>query len=207
MQLRHINRPQAVARERKQQLVRVLTTIAQEGFGTKITSEDVERHVLDVQDLYLIEQEGETIGFSSYDLYVIEGKNVLYLSGMVLRPAYQGKGLFGKVNRQVIPSTCDIFAGRTQNPVVYAARKKLVKKLYPDGRDIPSDIKTIGRILARDHLHMRDFDEETFVGRGTYGVSLYDCIPYHAGDYEFFREQLKLDFAAGDSVLLLGVMR
>ena len=90
------------------------------------------------------------------------------------------------------------------NPVVYAAIEKIVKRLYPDGGTIPSGIKVVGRQIAKNHLKMKDFDEETFVGRNTYGSCLYGAIPSHQKADQFFNEKLKLNYQAGDSVILVG---
>lgn len=97
---------------------------------------------------------------------------------------------------------------RTQNPVIYAGTKKLVDKLYPNEEgNIPERIKKIGKHIAKDYLKMKDFDENSFVSRENYGCSLYDKTPRHEISNKFCDEDLKLDYAKGDCVILIGEVK
>ena len=98
-------------------------------------------------------------------------------------------------------------AMRTQNPVIYAATEKLVKTLYPNRNSTPESIRKLASIIARDHLKMERFCEETMVGRATYGTCLYDKVQRHPRADNFFDNVLKVDYNAGDSVLLLGGLK
>jgi len=189
----------------KETLVDKLTEVARNGFGTEITRGDVESHVLSVAMLYIIHNGLELIGFSSYDTFSLECRHILYLHGIAIKEEFQKRGLFCRVNQHAILSKkFDFLAMRTQNPVVYAATQRIVHELYPNSLAIPPGIKRLGKTIAKEYLHMEQFDEKTFVGRMTYGKCLYDKVPRHNRSNVFFDETLRLDYNAGDSVLLIG---
>lgn len=194
---------------KRKNLVSKLTEIARDGFGSSIAYDDVENHVLHVDALYLIYGKNDLIGFSSYDFITFKGKNILYLSGIVVKRDFQKNGLFNIVNKSAISQgNFDFLTMRTQNPVIYGATNKIVETLYPHkSKDITSEIKEVGIYLAKEKLKMRQFDEENFIGRETYGQSLYDFIPEYSGAKEFFDNILKLNYKKGDSVILVGVLK
>lgn len=184
-------------------LVEKLTEVAQDGFGTSIAESDVENHVLPVSRLYLIDVGGSVVGFSSYDCLNFLGKSILYLSGTVIKREFQKCGFFRMVNSLALMSgNYDFFAMRTQNPVVYAAASKLVD-LYPKIESPPDDVKDIACLIAEEHLGMKNYCHETFVGRSTYGCCLYDAVPEHHAK-GFFDKVLGLNYNSGDSVILVG---
>ncbi|MDI6737180.1 MAG: hypothetical protein QME12_01545 [Nanoarchaeota archaeon] len=189
-------------------LVCRLAEIARNGFGTKITMEDVENHVMNVDTLYLIRQEKKIIGFSSYDVLNLDEAFILYLSGIVVEREFQKHGFFNMVNKLALSSgNFDFVAMRTQNPVIYAATEKLVKRLYPNKEGTPESIRQLASIIARDYLKMERFCEETMVGKATYGTCLYDKVQRHPRADDFFDNVLNVDYNAGDSVLLLGGLK
>ena len=189
-------------------LVTRLAEIARNGFGTEITMEDVENHVMKVDTLYLIRQEKKIIGFSSYDVLQLGEAFILYLSGIVVEREFQKHGFFNMVNKLALSSgNFDFLAMRTQNPVIYAATEKLVKELYPNKESTPESIRQLSSIIAKEYLNMERFCEETMVGKATYGTCLYDKVQRHPRADDFFDNALKLDYNAGDSVLLLGGLK
>jgi hypothetical protein len=141
----------------------------------------------------------------------VEG-DVLYLDGMVVEPKLQGRGLFKQVNlKQLGEKDYRYFILRTQSPVVYAAVEGLKPQLGPDcsmeifpGQSSPDEtIRKVALCLAKDELKMKDFNAENFVGKGTFGQSLYGTSPYHPRTSRFFGETLGLDIENGDSVLVV----
>src|SRR3989338_1059509 len=111
-------------------LVDRLHPITVEGFGTDMKRGDVENHVIGCDLLYLVSANGELVGFSSYSVMSNPLGNILYLNGIVVRRNFQGSGLFGKINNMALNSAAfDFFAMRTQNPLVYAGTRKLVKEI------------------------------------------------------------------------------
>jgi hypothetical protein len=188
-------------------LVDTLLTIARNGFGTEVTRDDVENHVLKVDKLYLASLDDKVIGFSSYNMFDIDSKNILYLNGIVVLRDHQKNGLFYKINNDILSKdNYDYLVMRTQNPVIYAATQKIVKEIYPNGKAAPEDIKSIARKTAIDYLKMKDFDEETFVGRNTYGVCMYDKVPHHSRGDNLFNDKLKLNYESGDTILIVGTL-
>ncbi|HII15742.1 MAG TPA: hypothetical protein HA362_05520 [Nanoarchaeota archaeon] len=208
-EIKQINAPgKSFSGQERASLVCRLAEIARNGFGTAITMEDVENHVMNADNLYLIRQENEIVGFSSYDLLNVCESPILYLSGIVVERKSQKKGIFGRVNKLALSSgDFDFLAMRTQNPVIYAATERLVRKLYPRRDGTPADIKEIAAIIAKQHLKMERFCEETMVGKATYGTCLYDEVQRHQRADDFFDNALKVDYNAGDSVLLLGRLK
>lgn len=196
-----------LGREREN-LVDKLTEIARDGFGSDMGRDDVENHVLNVDMLYLMSVKGEMVGFSSYEFMAFKSKRVLYLSGVAVKIGFQKKGLFGRMNKKAIAKGgFELLVMRTQNPVIYGATEKMVKVLYPNREMMtPEDIKEVAVRIAIGKLKMQDFDRDTFVGRKTYGQSLYTTIPDYAPTKELFDRILKLDYRSGDSVMLVGVL-
>lgn len=204
--IEHISAPDKFfSGQERDTLVCRLAGIARNGFGTDITMEDVENHVMKVDALYLIRQDDAIIGFSSYDILHINEACILYLSGIVVERKFQKHGIFGRANRFALSSgNFDFLAMRTQNPVIYAATEKLVKKLYPNKAGTPENIRQLAAMVARNHLKMEKFCEETMVGKATYGTCLYDKVQRHLRADDFFDNVINVDYNAGDSVLLLG---
>ncbi len=184
-----------------------LTEITRNGFGSEITREDVEHHVLDVDELYLVKENDHLIGFASYDNLIYDKQDILYLSGMVIDPEHQGKGIFGRVNSKIIKQESpDLFAMRTQNPAIYSATAKLSSEIYPNNvtasSSVPSDIQSIGNYIAKEFLSMDNFNQNNLVSRNTYGHSLYGSIP-EVKTKSFFDSKLTLDYDKGDSIILV----
>lgn len=186
-----------------------IVEIARDGFGSEMSKEDVRTHVLDVDLLYLIFENKKLIGFSSYDFPKVAEEKIIYLNGIVVNQKNQKKGVFKQVNTQVLNeyANIDFLVMRTQNPVVYAATKSIVDKIYPNGEEAPYRIKKIAEITAKDMLKMDDYDSNTFVGRNTYGTSLYNKIPEHSEIKKYFDNDLKLNYLSGDSVIIVGEIK
>jgi hypothetical protein len=206
-----------------------LINIARDGFGSGITLDDVSHHVKDADMLYLIASDDELIGFSCYNRYMLQIedpvtdhhraieaiygydrlgiRDVLYLSGIVIRKEYQRCGLFHKVNTLALMDKetrypYDYLAMRTQNPHVYAGAQRLCSEIYPCGDSLPDDVKRVAKSLC-NKLSMANLNLETLVSKGTYSGSLYDETPHHIVLDEFFRS-LNIDANNGDSVLIIG---
>jgi hypothetical protein len=194
-------------------LVEELTRVARDGFGSPITREDVEYHVMVADAIHLMEEvcraenkPDRIIGFSSYGFLNIKGKDLLYLHGIALESALQGNGLFAK--SLLAMAACqglETIAMRTQSPVVYKAAKSLCSDFFPqDYVRTPSKIRALGEEIGLGFLKMKHFDSATFVDRGTYGKRLYGSIPFCKEHRPFFNDVMKIDYNAGDSVLVIG---
>ena len=192
----------------RETLLNDLTDIARDGFGSEITKEDVENHVMNVDILSLMNNGNHIIGFSSFDNIRFNGMNILYLHGAVVKRNFQKNGIFSRFCKTVMSlDNYDFLSMRTQNPVIYATAEKLTNTIYPNiDEAIPHEIKDIAKYIAKDYLKMDDFCENNLVGRKTYGSSLYQDIPRCENDCinEFFDDMLNLDYSLGDSVIVIG---
>lgn len=189
-------------------LVDKLTQVARDGFGTDMTTDDVECHVLNGDSLYLAMYDEKIIGFASYLHLTLENNDILYLSGIVVNKSLQKNGLFYRMNNLAINfKNYDYLSMRTQNPAIYSGTRKIVERLYPDGSNIPKEIKRIGIFIGREYLKMRDFSEDTFVERSTYGRCLYEPMPKDTSADNLFNNVLKFNYESGDSVVLVGRLK
>lgn len=182
--------------------------LTNKGFGIGTTVEDVKNHVFSVDRLYLGFDEGKLVTFASFDHHRFAGKNILYLSGIIVDPECQKKGIFTTINsRELGAFEPDYLVMRTQNPVVYGAtRRHLVESLCPGCSRPPDDALLIASAIALTYgfpvPELEDYLGH-LVMRGAYGTSFYDEIPYDPDGSPLF-DSLKLDYQAGDAVVLVG---
>ncbi len=189
-----------------------LAGVARDGFGTNITDDDANNHILNVDLLQLIYVQGRLVGFASYDIFEFSGMKVLYLSGVVIRKDNQTKGLskmsLGNAIGTIQP---DVLTMRTQNPVVYHLASEFAKEIYPsDGLRGPSYelCVSIGEYVAVKRLGMRNYQKELFFEKGTYGTALNDKVPDVVDERaRSVFEGLKLDRQRGDSIIIVAMLR
>ena len=121
---------------------------------------------------------------------------------------FQKRGVFTGLNQYMIAKEKpDFLVMRTQNPVIYAATRKIVNKLYPSLTKPSEKITDLACFIAKDYLKMEDFDEGLFVGRKTYGCCLYGEVQRHPTANLLFDNFLQLNYHQGDSVILVGVVK
>jgi hypothetical protein len=211
MEIKKLIRPnETLSDSNKEIFLRDTLQLARAGFGPGVTEEDVKNHVLMTPTIvYLIEEEGKSIGFSSYREFEFGSENILYLDGIVVQPSQQGKGLFKKINDiQLGQEDYTLLATRTQSPVIYRALQKLDRmgKMYPNPEtETPERIRNVLKYVGEEKLGMENISLENSVDRGTYGEGgMYAERPVHPTITPFFNEQLEIDYLAGDSVLIVG---
>ena len=185
--------------ERDDLLNRLLPT-TRSGFGTPMERDDVEKHLIHVDRTYLLFAEDRLVGFSSYDFHETSDGSVLYLSGIALDRSAHGRGLFAAVNARALDEyDPQYFVMRTQNPVIYRGVEKLVDTIYPGSGVSPAPVLRIAR-----HFAGAPMEDATHVVRGLYGTCLYDDVPLLQPTRRFFDECLRMDYARGDSVVIVG---
>jgi hypothetical protein len=174
--------------------------IACSAFKTNMDFEDVKHHTIGSENLYLMRLNDEIVGFGTTRKLNSPIGKILYLDGVAVKEEYQQAGLFKKFLEQVRNGE-DFVAGRTQNPVIIGTCKKQIPgAFYPNGVLPPERVKLVGEFIAKAVLNMDDYNRENFVGKGTYGRSLYSEIPkYENTDYIF----KNIDFAKGDSLIFV----
>ncbi|MFH2019782.1 MAG: hypothetical protein ABIJ34_00050 [archaeon] len=188
-------------------IVRELTLVARDGFGTDITEDAVDQRALDVDFLYLIRANGEAVGFAGYDIYESAGTRSLVLEGIVIKRSHQKKGLFTTINNMALAThDYDYLVMRTQSEVIAEATRSLVKNLYPMTL-APANIREIAMNVAVQKMKMTDFNPMSFISRGTYGQSLYDQPPIHHTSNGRFYTRFGLDVSKGDSMILVGELK
>lgn len=204
-----IVRPGELDEARKQVLAGQLVPVTRDGFGTEVTVDDITRHVLGVDVLYLALERDRLVGFGSFEHLHLAGEDVLYLCGTVFAREHQCHGLMSSIiDRAVKESGMQFIATRTQNPILYVALSRRCSKLYPNGNSgiPPEPFRTVAAELAK-HLKMRGFDPESLTEIGTYGGCMTDRPPHYGGP----NSEAARRFAGfglmperGDSVILVG---
>lgn len=208
--IQRINRPsERLSAEEKADLVPKLVKVTRDGFGTAVTDEDIENHVLRVDYLYLVLYNSEgPVGFGSFDLLTFDSHRILYYSGTVFAKRHQRKGLMGMVLDRAIADFQPNFAAlRTQNPAVYVVFSRRCECVYPNGSGAPPEQYQRLALEIVERRRMAPIDPTTFVNIGTYGGCMTAEIPCYRGN-----DQEKADAFAriglvverGDSVLVIG---
>jgi hypothetical protein len=209
------------------------TRIAASGFKQPISQaleDDVANHLAHGDLIYTLADETGEFGFALYNLWG-EKHETLYLSGIILDEAHQGKRVFGQVTSQAKQeSSATYLALRTQSLRMWAAGAHFCWSWYPSPPTKASEITArvkrscsalllpssaslapstqMGRIPA----YVRDQGEQTAqklsssfpVHVGCYGQALYGEKPvYHDASLQEWWDRL-CDFDHGDAVICIG---
>ena len=183
-------------------LVEEMTRVAAHGFDLPINQDlfqDVAAHVSGHIVVELSFQ-GICQGFVSVELYPISSMNVLYIAGMVMEPALQGKGIgqiFAKEATQVFQKRgilVDIVAGRTQNPRVAASRRHYVadKVIYPIDSEPDIVMQEAASCIQQTLEQDSQLERGTLIVRNAYRVPRFKIRPL-SGDEQidaFFQKNI-----------------
>ncbi len=176
----------------------VATHIAAAGFVQGLTAElrhDVESHLLGGQLVYGVYQ-GEIVkGFAIFNTF----DDLLYLSGIILMPEVQGKGVAAQVVRFAQASTnAKYLALRTQSLRMWVAGRTLCREWLPSSEPSDSILHHLGRDMA-GRLNMG-----YPIARRCYGGPLYGEKPVHRDTQLQAWWDSVCDFQRGDAVLCIG---
>lgn len=97
---------------------------------------------------------------------------------------------------------------RTQSPIMYNSFAK-VCKVFPglNSKKIPGEIKNIGEYVAKNILHMSNYNMEEMTEKGTYCKPLYGKEPT-LNDPELDRIfKQKININRGDSIIVVGELK
>lgn len=182
--------------------------LTNKGFGIGTTVEDVKNHVFPLNRLYLAFEDDTLVAFASFDHHRFAGKDILYLSGIIVDPECQKQGVFTHINKtEIEASNPDYLVMRTQNPVVYGATKRhLTETLYPNCEKASDEALLVAAAIAIHHNYPLSQLQDYFdllVVRGAYGTSFYDTIPFDKDGTKVF-DSLNMDYMGGDAVVLVG---
>jgi GNAT superfamily N-acetyltransferase len=165
-------------------------------------TEDVESHINSGDNFYFVNDEnGKNIAYSIFSQYKTAAGEVLYLSGVIIDPPHQGKGISRDiVNTAIEEHEPDYLCFRTQSVRMYEAGRKMVEVLYPRIEEtklgIPDDIMTAGERMAEI------IGGQFPITKGCYGGKpLYGERPDHYSSEEFYRY---CNFSKGDAILFVG---
>ncbi|RLG17050.1 hypothetical protein DRN62_02320 [Nanoarchaeota archaeon] len=185
-------------------LVRKLHEVAEDGFGKKVPMEEVKHNTLETNGIFVVYDDNEPMGFTSYELRDIDGIRVGFLRGTVIRRAFQGRGLFKHLCQRLIrvfeEEGIRFVATRTQNPRVYRALQRLLPELYPTTRgEVPESVFELAKKIRKDVTR-------ELIIPGLYGRQL-------TGEKVLAKEESvnalfsKLNTEEGDAYLLIGLLK
>lgn len=175
-------------------------SIAAEGFVQPISKslkDDVQNHLTECPTSFtILDIEGRAIGFVLFKKF----SEILYISGIILRQNYQGRGLGREAVRSAkLMARAEWFALRTQSPRMWRVGEQLAREWFPS----PS-IRHQPEIQRRAENLASVLGMTGVIAPGFYGAPLYGVKPTHPN----IRIQNWWDsicsFERGDAVLCLG---
>jgi len=141
--------------------------------------QDTRNHVEQGEYLYLVTQGGLIVTWAIFDYLRQDSDLILYLSGVMVAPRYQGKGISSALIRTALgESKAKYLAARTQNPVMYESILKACGNVFPNP-DVatPADVIEVGEFVAKNRLHMSNYDLKSMLSKSVYGACLYGKPP------------------------------
>jgi len=171
--------------------------VAVDGFGKDVPKKEVEHNTKDVNIVFVAFDELERpIAFMSYKNI---NKEIVYLSGIVVKKNYQGKGIFSNFMENMINEIAGktkYLTVRTQNPIVYYVINKYIKQLYPNEDKIPRQIYELA-LLVDGRVN------ENLVIKNCYGRCLSNKVD-KSKDNRINKLFEKIDLNVGDAFLIVG---
>jgi len=203
-------RPSRLEPDLQLALVNQTIEVAASGFeqdpSNEAFSDDVKKHILEATELYLVYEETECIAFAAIANFTVETTKVLYLGGLMVKRSRQRNGLMRDLIRhEISQSKPEILAARTQNPCILDLMKEFCinEELYPLAGPPQGESRIVFEYLAKS-MGMGNMDQESLVGRGTYGKRLYGNGTPLSRNSESNRVFRQIDPNKGDSILLIG---
>jgi|GEM_PF-2221027 len=187
-----------------------LFMLTRSAFGRQTSQqlmEDTRQHIENGEYLYLVCNDG-IVAFTVLRCWNVNSVPVLYLSGMIVAPAHQSKGVSSALLGDTIRQHCPQFlVARTQNPVMYESIARVCRSVFPNGRSrSPQEVVSIAEFVAREKLGMNDFSPSTMTEVGTYGCCLYGQEPRsrHHEIENWFKSAVCPQ--RGDSMIVVGIL-
>ena len=171
----------------REQYVHPCADIASDAFGAEMSAafiQDVRGHLYNHHVAIVTAADThDPIGFLSSNYFRLQRRGVLYISGLTVKQQYQAKGYGTSLVHAVFAdygshgNPVDYIAGRTQNPVIVASRRRYCETVYPIDAEPTEEIVSIVHGL-RKHLNMNgSFDAKTLVNHDTYESPLFAHRP------------------------------
>ena len=214
--------PQNITEEKERDFIfRSLFPVGLEAFTQNASvamEEDIRAHLFEAEHLLVMRSDGtfhfgtcelgapRPVAFRMWKTYHTNYGTALYLSGMCVLPAWQGKGIGQKMTRYAVDNVNPkIVFTVTQNPVVKECMDKAVGvKSTPslwgaNGVFMEEVVRELGQKLNKN------VDASTSIIKGNYGASLYGIQP-ESRDPQYQQLFDRLDKQAGDAYLLASIL-
>ena len=163
-----------------------------------VSVEDVKSHLQSGQLIYHIFVGKSEAGFAIFAVCY----DILYLSGIIIIPDFQGMGITQEVVKQakLLYPQCKYLALRTQSLRMYLAASRLCREFYPTvmNANIPESFANRGHQVAKM------INSHFPVHVGCYGGPLYGAKPsYKDKSLQSLWDQL-CNFQRGDAIIFIG---
>ncbi|HEX3100064.1 MAG TPA: GNAT family N-acetyltransferase [Patescibacteria group bacterium] len=164
-------------------------------------SEDVASHLASGEIVRMIFVNDLEAGFAIFAIY----DDILYLSGIILLPEYQGNGIAALVINKVFElyPECSYLSLRTQSLRMYLAASRLCKDFYPklNGEEIPESFAVRGSVVAKV------INSQFPLHLGCYNGPLYGEKPVYKDMALQNTWDNYCNFERGDAIIFVGAVR
>ena len=174
---------------------------------SEILRKDTENHVLGGEFICIATNKNEIVAYVVLNLWQTDIGKVLYLSGIMVDPGFQGMNISSVIMQYLIKKMgAEFLVLRTQNPILYQSATKMCKEIFPSINDGLNPIaKKIG-CYAAEKLGMKKYDSDKMTERGTYGGCMYGREPICSilEIENWFKKTI--DISQGDSMIIMGIV-
>jgi hypothetical protein len=199
--LEKITQPKSYFDE-NQHVFYAVSKVVRNAFGKDLDMEDIYQHLTKPDEVFLLRNfQDKVIAMRSHSRVSLSGVPSVVLDGAAIGPDYHGRGIYGLLLSEIEGSE-RVMCLRTQNPRIYASLNSYCRKVFPNYRETPKDIRNLLNSFAN---YLNCEVDSNFVIRGYYGGLFYGEEPTHEKFSLLFKEKLKMDLSKGDAVLLAGV--
>ncbi len=167
-----------------------INNVVSSGFCKSGDPDDVRCHVFDSENIGLVYDDGELVGFAT--TRNLADLDLCYLHGVAVSKTNNGIGPL-LVEKMFLESGMSLFGFTTQNPAMFLAAKKCVCSIFPNEKEQPTDfIMKIGRELVRDRPGKL---LNNMVVKNLYECCLYPQIPLPRNEYlwQWWQQMLEID--------------
>lgn len=207
----HVRSPADFPESVQSMLFEMLYPIALEAFRQNPSDmfyRDVHQHLFSYDNLIVVMNKGNPVAFRVWQVLSCKEK-IMYLAGMCVKSTHQGIGIGEGLLRYILELSLREGGGfgskyvamRTQNPVMKKCFDGAMGGVsYPNGTEIPEDVKDVGFLVAR-HLNDEKYDRETLVSSCAYSGSLYGTPPAVVSEDSYVRTFQLVNVDRGDAVM------
>ncbi len=198
--IRMVENAAGLSRLEQTALVEELNSISVDAFNKATPLEETWERTIGVDVIYLIEDSGRIVGYTTNDFMNLAGFEVNYFSSALFRREVQNRGLYRHINRlRMETHPRKVIMTRTQNPMVAQGFKDVCREksfsFFPNGGSVSQEVMSIARAYASGvNQHM--------ICERVYGRALMDDTPVPAGEVAPLFTNLNI--ARGDGIILVG---